>query len=148
MVDQFIDVDLTRILFATLDMSVKFYDEKEIQIENRLKDLNERVKHLQTLAPNDQSYLRSSAVAFAVHNDMENEEIGWTLSQAHLDAKVKVLVGITVGAITLWELVKGAGALYRWLKWEMKAEQRGEGYGTPSRPRLHARDWTQISNEE
>ena len=117
-------------------MTAYFYDKKEQQIDNTIKDLNQRVDKLQKVAPSDQAYIRLSEQRFASHNHFENQEIAHRLVEAHRDAKLKVTVGIAVGIITVWELIKGARGLFRWVRREL-AEKDQE----TSVQRLHARDW-------
>jgi hypothetical protein len=115
-------------------MSTFFYDEKEAKIDNRIKTLNQRVSKLQKLSNYARGYLRLSEQRFGNYNSLENQAIGVGLGNAHRDARVKVVAGVAVGAITLWELIKGTRALYKWLRRELTPKEESDS-------RLHARDW-------
>lgn len=118
-------------------MSFVFYDKETLEVENKVKDLNERIDHLQKLGSKDREYLRAGGAIYDLYNERENEEIAWTLSNESTNTRLKATIGTAVAFITIWELVKGAHSLFKWLRRELRVEDEDKA----TEKRLHARDW-------
>ena len=116
-------------------MSVLFYDKEAIGNDK----LCQRLDKIQHGYLEEGKYLQKAAAVYTDY-DVEVQGRGAKILKNESNWRgLGMLVGTAVGALALWEVIQGTGALLRWVGRKLAQQENDEL--TFSGSRVHARDW-------
>ena len=118
-------------------MSVPFYDKEAIENDKICQHLN-KIQHGYL---KEATYLEKAGTVYANYDVEVQGRAAKILKNESNMTGLGILVGTAVGVLALWEVIRGAGVLLRWVGNKL-AEPEDEEL-TLRRPRAHARDWNQ-----
>jgi hypothetical protein len=118
-------------------MSVLFYDKEAIENDK----ICQRLDKIQQGYSKEAKYLENAGTFYADYDVKVQGRAANILKNESNMTGLGILVGTAVGVLALWEVIRGAGVLLKWVG-DMLARPE-EDELTLRGSRGHARDWNQ-----
>ena len=119
-------------------MSPPFYGKNDVEIDNQVQQLIERLDMIRRAYPKEAEYIYRGGKVFKDYDDKLRERVADLLNQESKWTRVGTVVGAAVCGLAIWELFQSAKIVLTWVGHKIV---QSDNVDVSQFRRAHARHW-------